>query len=335
MVDAGDKFQALDDVWTDPCWWRNIVKGGWACHNAIHLKEARVALMQLRRAARCPAVHGMRLLGLADNLSALLAFMKGRARDSWLRLLVRQAAAIAIGAEIAWHLRYIESARNCTDYDSRAADRGEVGPGQAILGAARACRRALDSAADSRPAPPSVLGGRRRPCPSPPPRRARSCTCTRCCSGARPPTRPPGAWTSGPRGPAPGDRPRPPRRLPPVGSTTVSDAVGGSSGVSSASPSGRALPRARRQASGLLRVLQLLGGAGSRRGGARQRRRLPSRSPAPGGACQSVPLLSAYIALALLFVASWRCILEPADSRRPSWAAGPARCLRWAAGGPP
>eukprot|EP00959_Pyramimonas_sp_CCMP1952_P276955 5789531-Pyramimonas_sp.AAC.1 len=72
--------------------------------------------------------------------------MKGRAADFWLRLLVRQAAALAIGAEIARHLRYIESARNCADCDSRAADRGEVGPGQAILGATRACRLALDAA---------------------------------------------------------------------------------------------------------------------------------------------------------------------------------------------
>ncbi|CAK0814522.1 unnamed protein product, partial [Prorocentrum cordatum] len=171
VVEASDSFRALDDSWTDPTRWRNIVKGGWAYHNAIHLKEARVALMQLRRAARCTAVHGMRLLGLTDNLSALLAFMKGRAADFWLRLLARQAAALAIGAEIAWHLRYIESARNCTDCDSRAADRGEVGPGQAILGATRACRLALDAAEWSRP-PPLAPGGPEagEPWPAPAPR---------------------------------------------------------------------------------------------------------------------------------------------------------------------
>ncbi|CAK0836811.1 unnamed protein product, partial [Prorocentrum cordatum] len=95
---ASDAFRALGDIWARPERWRNIVKGGWAYHNATHLKEARVALVQLRRAARCPAVHGMRLLGLADNLSVLLAFMKGRALDFWLRLLARQAAALAIGA---------------------------------------------------------------------------------------------------------------------------------------------------------------------------------------------------------------------------------------------
>ncbi|CAK0798081.1 unnamed protein product, partial [Prorocentrum cordatum] len=135
VVEASDSFHALDDTWARPERWRNIVKGDWAYHNAIHLKEARVALTQLRRAARCPAVHGKRLLGLTDNLSALLAFMEGRASDFWLRLLARQAAALAIGAEIAWHLRNIEGSRNCADHDSRAADRGEVLLLSPLLGA--------------------------------------------------------------------------------------------------------------------------------------------------------------------------------------------------------
>ncbi|CAK0792469.1 unnamed protein product, partial [Prorocentrum cordatum] len=87
---------------------------------------------------------GPTTLGLADNLSALLAFMKGRASDFWLRLLVRQAAALAIGAEIVSHLRCIESPRNCADRDSRAADRGEVAPGATILGDTRGFRLALD-----------------------------------------------------------------------------------------------------------------------------------------------------------------------------------------------
>ncbi|CAK0821987.1 unnamed protein product, partial [Prorocentrum cordatum] len=148
VVEASGAFHSLGDACTDPNRWLNIAKGGWAYHNATHMKEARVALMQLRRAARCSAIHGVRLLGLADNLSA---------------------AAIAIGAEIAWHLMRMQSARNCTDCDSRAADRGEVPLLHPLLFGGRAesgLPQRLGFCARKRPPSPAWLVAPPQPLPS-------------------------------------------------------------------------------------------------------------------------------------------------------------------------
>ena len=68
--------------------------------------------MSLRREARSVASHGKRLLTLCDNLSAVCAFDKGRAK-------CRRALAIQIATGIQWHLRYVETARNPSDEGSR------------------------------------------------------------------------------------------------------------------------------------------------------------------------------------------------------------------------
>ena len=103
----------------DPLRWRTLVKRKWSHREPIHLKEGRVALMSLRRASRDVALHGHRLLTLCDNLSALMAFDKGRAQDLSLLSLCRRAGALQFACEIRWHLRYVESARNPSDKDSR------------------------------------------------------------------------------------------------------------------------------------------------------------------------------------------------------------------------
>eukprot|EP00972_Heterocapsa_arctica_P101361 14940011-Heterocapsa_arctica.AAC.1 len=107
-----------------------VMRGGWLYKAAIHEKEARVELLGLRRVARNVNLHGLRVLSIGDNMAAVLAYEKGRARDPVLRSLVARSAAYRIGCEIRWKQRYVESKRNCTDHDSRAADRGEVGAGE-------------------------------------------------------------------------------------------------------------------------------------------------------------------------------------------------------------
>eukprot|EP00972_Heterocapsa_arctica_P015583 2293950-Heterocapsa_arctica.AAC.1 len=81
-------------------------------------------------------MHGSRILSLCDNMSCLMALVKGRGGNPALQCLCRRAASLQIGAELRWAIRYIESERNGTDFDSRAGDRGELRAGQTVQGPA-------------------------------------------------------------------------------------------------------------------------------------------------------------------------------------------------------
>eukprot|EP00972_Heterocapsa_arctica_P039266 5785325-Heterocapsa_arctica.AAC.1 len=65
----------------------------------VQEKEGRVVLLGLRRAARCRAMHGSRILSLCDNMSCLMALVKGRGGNPALPCLCRRAASLRIGAE--------------------------------------------------------------------------------------------------------------------------------------------------------------------------------------------------------------------------------------------
>ena len=83
------------------------------------MKEGRAALMGLRRAVAGTAGHGHRFLSLADNMSSLLAFDRGRSCSYDLLCLCRRAAALCIGADVSWVLRHLETWRNPSDEGSR------------------------------------------------------------------------------------------------------------------------------------------------------------------------------------------------------------------------
>ena len=53
----------------------------------------------------------------------------GGGKDFGIRRLAARAAAYVLGCGFVWGLRYITSAGNPTDEDSRAVDRGELGAG--------------------------------------------------------------------------------------------------------------------------------------------------------------------------------------------------------------
>ncbi|CAK0843436.1 unnamed protein product, partial [Prorocentrum cordatum] len=114
--------------------WAMVIKGAWQHDGVIHEKEGRVLLMGLVRASRCVGLHGKRVLSIGDNLSSLCSFEKGRSGSFALRRLCQRAGALSIGCELDWSLRYVESKRNPTDFDSRAADRGELAAGCSVAG---------------------------------------------------------------------------------------------------------------------------------------------------------------------------------------------------------
>lgn len=105
--------------------WHVVFQGRWEYDADINEKEARVILMAVRRAARSWRLHGRRVLGCSDNLSALLSFERGRSSSHALRMLCCRAAAYFVGTEMQWPLRYVESERNAADYASRVGNRND------------------------------------------------------------------------------------------------------------------------------------------------------------------------------------------------------------------
>ena len=134
VVNLRDDFKALPDSLLSPTRWHNVIKGGFRFDEAIHMLEGRTTLLGLVRMSRSTGFHGSRFLSIGDNLSSLLAFERGRARDWGLRRLTRMSAARQIGCELQQLHRYSESDRNPTDYDSRAVERGDLGVFQVCHG---------------------------------------------------------------------------------------------------------------------------------------------------------------------------------------------------------
>ena len=111
---------SVADHWSDPTTWDLIVSGAWRRpQEHINIKEARVALMSLRRACRTVRNLGTTSLTLSDNLVTVLSFERGRSASGPLNSLCRRAAAYAIGCNINWRLRYISTDKNVADAPSR------------------------------------------------------------------------------------------------------------------------------------------------------------------------------------------------------------------------
>ncbi|CAK0862617.1 unnamed protein product, partial [Prorocentrum cordatum] len=163
---------ALPDSMAAPGRWQGPLVGARQRREAIHVEEARIALTGLYHAARDSASHGGVVLSLGDNLSGVLATERGRAHGPALSVICRRAAAVEPGAEVKWARRYVETARNPTDSDSRLAERGLLAPGEALRGgrlaarlgrlrgaAGEAAAGADSAAACPAPRPPGAGGG--------------------------------------------------------------------------------------------------------------------------------------------------------------------------------
>ena len=92
----------------------------WQAPEAIHLLEGRATLKAvMMHAARTPRLRHTRVLFLGDNLSVILAFCKGRARDFALLTLCRRVAAYSLVAELYPVFRHVRTHRNVADGPTR------------------------------------------------------------------------------------------------------------------------------------------------------------------------------------------------------------------------
>lgn len=115
--------------------WSLVVACAWRSAAKIHEYEARGELLGLRRAAHDLRCHDTVLLSASDNMSSVCAYEKGRASNWELLAQCRRAAALQAASGIVWRQRHVEGVRDVADFMSRAADRGELRPGQIRLGA--------------------------------------------------------------------------------------------------------------------------------------------------------------------------------------------------------
>ena len=110
----------VSDHWAEPTQWDLVTAAAWRhTDEHINVKEARVALMSLRRLTRTTHNLGQVCLTLSDNLCTVLAFERGRSSSGALNTLCRRAAAYSVGGGITWRLRYIRSENNPADEPSR------------------------------------------------------------------------------------------------------------------------------------------------------------------------------------------------------------------------
>ena len=73
--------------------------------------------MGLRRSLRSAEGFNRRTLGISDSLVSICAYAKGQASNA-LNTLCRRAAALRLGGQVQWRLRYVETDRNPSDRDS-------------------------------------------------------------------------------------------------------------------------------------------------------------------------------------------------------------------------
>ena len=133
FVDEG-RFTRLPDSITDQARWRTIVAGALSSKGVIHVQEARIAVMGLRRCTRQAGTRDCDILSIGDNMAEVCAFDRGRARDHGLNAQCRQATALQLALNARWMRRYVETDRNASDTDSRLADRGLLASGQILSG---------------------------------------------------------------------------------------------------------------------------------------------------------------------------------------------------------
>ena len=136
-------IQRVPAALLEPSRWRTVVAGAWQRDETIHVLEARTSLIGLFRASRGAAGHGQVHLSLGDNLSSIMAFEKGRAKDPALRRICQRAGAICIAAEMSWRHRHVASEDCVADFGSRLKQRRGLARGVVFT---RSAAAALDHA---------------------------------------------------------------------------------------------------------------------------------------------------------------------------------------------
>ena len=119
MIEAR-RIPPISEKWRNVQQWDLVVAKAWQNPlEHINVKEARVALMAIRRLCRTRRNLGNSCLVLSDSMVTIMALSKGRSSSRPLNTICRRAAAYIVGANLGIHLRHIVSADNPADGPSR------------------------------------------------------------------------------------------------------------------------------------------------------------------------------------------------------------------------
>ena len=166
LEEVPEALPALPDSLLQPGRWRRVVVGAWSSSAPIHIQEAKISLLGLRRESRSTDSHDMQLVSLGDIQSEVLSEERGRAKDHGLNAICRRSAAIRLGCGVRWLRRYCDTERNPSDADSRLADRGVLKPGTVLRG--RSLAKAPTSSSDAAAPSHSSCAAKGNPAPPPP-----------------------------------------------------------------------------------------------------------------------------------------------------------------------
>ena len=170
---AGPPIPDISQCWSHEYRWQLITAKAWENPDAhINEKEAQVCFMGLRRLTRSVKNLGTTALSITDNLSAALAFEKGRSNSSRMNFICRRAASYQLGCGIQWRLRHIRSELNVADKPSRrfGSRKGETADSRKTrclekdaIDATMGVYGHMPSGKDFRPETPERLSGIRPP----------------------------------------------------------------------------------------------------------------------------------------------------------------------------
>ena len=112
-------FPEVPSHMLDLSFWKEVIAGRWKFSESIHVLEARVLLLAVKRLARSLNSRNARHLILSDNMSVTLAISKGRASDFALLSICRKIAAYSVACRFRIRVRWIPSELNIADAPSR------------------------------------------------------------------------------------------------------------------------------------------------------------------------------------------------------------------------
>ncbi len=106
--------------WGDPTLWTLVTAKAWdRVEEHINIKEARVALMALRRLCRTMDNMDTMALTLTDSMVTAMALERGRSSSAGINNVCRRAAAYQVGCNIQFRMRHVRTDMNVADAPSR------------------------------------------------------------------------------------------------------------------------------------------------------------------------------------------------------------------------
>ena len=110
----------VSSKWGDPTLWTLVTAKAWdRVEEHINIKEARVALMALRRLCRSVDNMDTMALTLTDSMVTAMALERGRSSSAGINNVCRRAAAYQVGCNVQFRMRHVRTNMNVADVPSR------------------------------------------------------------------------------------------------------------------------------------------------------------------------------------------------------------------------